>query len=105
MKDGGLVAFADDRIRAGEVPHLDAFERPAVRAAGVFEVASRFRERDVEDGLACAHARERELERERRLARARIALNQIEAAPAKPAEQEIVEPADAARYDVVLTSD
>jgi hypothetical protein len=81
-----------------EVVERDPVEAPAVRRGNRMDLLVRLREADVEPELAVGGPVEEELQRERRLAGARITLNQMNAIAREAAAKDLVEPADTGRY-------
>jgi hypothetical protein len=65
------------------------------------ELVDRLGERDIEDALAAGQSFAQELERQRRLARAREAFDQVQAIADEPAVEDVVEPGDAGRREIL----
>ena len=80
-----------------KLDHIDTVERPAVGIRHFLQLIARFRQRDVEHFLARFGAREKILQRQSRLARARFAFEQIEPVRRQPAAENIIQPADSGR--------
>ena len=81
----------------GQLDDLDAVERPAVRLGYRVELRLRLRERHVEARLGAPNALQQELERERRLAHARVAVDQIETVAGQASVENLVEAGNAGR--------
>ena len=73
----------------------DAVERPAVRLRHGVQLSLRLRQRDVEGRFTPANAIQQELERQRRLAGARVTFDQVDLAGRESATEDIVEAIDA----------
>ena len=92
----GSSASSDGMISRSVTPSRD---QPCDCGDGA-ELFDGLRQRDVEDRLAAARAGPQELQRERRLARAGNAFEQVRAIPAKAAGQDVIQSGDAAADDV-----
>src|SRR5262245_3575880 len=95
MKQGLLTCLAEDVPQLREVHDLDAFERPAMGSGEYGELVRRFEKGHQEGALLTRHAASEELESQRRLARARLAFQQIETSRGQPASQDIIQAIDA----------
>ena len=73
---------------------MDTFEVPAVRARDTLELFLRLGQRDVHAAFALATPLQQVLERKRRLTRAGVAFNQVNAIRCEAAAQNIVEATD-----------
>ena len=91
VEDDVRGVAAQVELRPREVADLDGVEGPAVRAAGAFQVAASLRQRDVEAALAALAARHEILEGERRLPRAGVPLEQVEALAEESTSEDVVE--------------
>jgi hypothetical protein len=91
MEDA-LVALAVERRLGGhQLEEGDPLEGPAVSADDEAELAFGLRQRHVEGGLAQTHALHEELQGEGGLARARLALEEVEAVPVEAAAEDVVQ--------------
>ena len=90
-----LLGLLAESLVAHQVVDLDALERPAVRGSHLGQFLGGFGQRDVEPALARGTAGLQELQRERGLARARRALDQVEVLRGQPAAEDVVEAGDA----------
>src|SRR5687768_3127784 len=82
-------------LERGKLQQLDLGEIPAVGFGNRKDLLAAFRERDVEHLLACLGSFHEELQRESRLARAGLALHEVEPAFRKAAIEDDVESFDA----------
>src|SRR5688572_24185217 len=82
-------------LRGRELEDVHALQAPSVRSRDGFQLILRFGQRDEEDFFAVLEALEQELERERRLAGAGIALDEVEAVRRQPAAEDVIEAGDA----------
>src|SRR6266511_669337 len=82
---------------SSDVCSSDLLERPAVRHRDRVELLARLGEADVQRALAVRDSGEQELERERRLPRARVPLDEVHPAVREPSVEHGVEPCDAGR--------
>ena len=80
--------------RRRQLEQIDAVEIPSVRLRDGHELGRRFRKRDIKRPLATSAAGQEELERERRLACTRVALNQMQALGGKTALEQMIETGD-----------
>ncbi len=76
---------------------VDALERPAVRARHAVQLFLGLGERHVHAAFAAAAAFQQVLQRERGLARARVALDEVDAVRGEAAAEDVVEAGDAGR--------
>ncbi len=88
-----LVAF-EFLLVGDQFDDLDAVERPAVGLGAGLQFFLGLGERDIQTLLAGAYALEQELQCQRGLARARIAVNEIEALRDQSATQHLIQPRD-----------
>lgn len=88
---GELAVVGDD------LENLDAVDGPAVRPGAGSQLLGRLRQRDVQAAFAVARSFEQVLERQRGLAGAGIAVDQIEPAREKTAVQYLVESGNSGR--------
>jgi hypothetical protein len=92
------VAFAVDLQLVGEeLQDVDAIERPAVRPGVGDQLAPRLRQGDVQAPLTHPHTIEQVLHRQRGLAGAGIAVDQVEAAGNEPTVKYFVQPGHTSR--------
>ena len=82
-------------LGGGELEDVDAVEGPAVRARDGAQLVLRLGERDEQDLLAALDAFEQELQRERGLAGAGVALDEVEPVGRQPAAEDVVQSRDA----------
>ncbi len=85
------------RAVARDLEDREAFEGPAVGRGDRVELLARLGEADVQGALAGGDAREQELQRQRRLARAGVALHEVHPALRKPPVEHRVESHDTGR--------
>jgi VWFA-related protein len=78
--------------------NIDSVERPTVRTGNSHEFALAFRQRNIKALLSPLPALHKKLHAEGRLARTRIALNQIKMASGKSTQKHVVQPGDAGRH-------
>jgi hypothetical protein len=84
-------------LERGQLEHREPVERPPVRVRDLADLGLGLRQRDVERALARGDAGEQELQRQRALADARVALDQIDAVARQPSFEDHVEPGDVER--------
>ena len=90
--DDRLLAFGiEAELGRDQLVDLDAVEIPAMRARHMQQFLPALRERDVEAALVLGPAFEHELERQRRLARAGLALDQVHAVAGIAAAENVIE--------------
>jgi hypothetical protein len=95
VEHGVLLARLEALLGGDELAHIDAFQGPTVRVGHRVYLLPRLGERHVEHLLAAAHALLEELERQRGLARARHALDEVQTVGRKSAAEDIVQACDA----------
>lgn len=79
----------------GHLEHIDVVERPSVRCGDARQLRATLRQRDVQPTRPFLRAREQELERERGLAGAGLAVEQVEMTGREAAAKNLVETGDA----------
>src|SRR5688572_8644744 len=94
MEDGVLLFRLHDALGGEHLADRNAIERPAMRGCHRADLVFRLGERYVKDWLTAARALHQELKCERRLARARHPLDQIQAAAYEASCQDVVQPFD-----------
>ena len=97
MEQRLLLVERQGPLGRGELEQVDAVERPVMARRDGAQLLLGFGERDVEAGLAEVAALEQELQRQRGLAGAGRALDEIDAIGEQAAAQHVVEAGDAGR--------
>src|SRR5579872_919422 len=94
MKDRGLRFGTQERVDRRQLEKRNLLQRPIVRARDLLELGLCLRQGDVEDPLSAPQTFEQELQRQGRLARTGISLNEIEAVARQPAGEHLIEARD-----------
>jgi len=89
-------------VNGGQLHDLDSIERPAMGARDFLHFVACFRQANVENFLAGLCSRQQELQCQRRLAGAGLALNKKDATTRQSASQNIVQPGDSGGAFVVV---
>ncbi len=93
--ENGLLAIRVEVHVVDQLEHRDAVERPAMAVGHRGQFLGGFRQRDVQPFFALFRAFQQELQRQRGLAGARRALDQVDPAGREAAAQDVVESGDA----------
>src|SRR4051794_26802471 len=94
MEDRRVFLLAERLLAHEMLVNLNLVERPAVRLRHRMQLAPRFGQRDVERLLAGLHTFEQKLQRERRLAGAGVALDEIDVIFRKSTAEDRIESGD-----------
>ena len=87
--------FVRRLVIGGELEDLDALERPSVRLGDTTQLRRAFGERDVERAFSPGPPLEQEMERDRRLARAGLSVDQIEMVRRQPPMEDRIQTGNA----------
>src|SRR3954452_5042531 len=85
-----------------QLDDLDTVQGPPMRMRHLFYFVPCFRQADVKHLFTAARALEKKLERERRLAAARLTLNQVKPASGNPATEDVVESRDSGFHSRIV---
>ena len=101
MKKGVLPFERKLFIDRGQLHDLHPIQRPAVGVCDFFDFVACFRQADVEDFFTGLRSRQKELQRERRLARAGRSLDKKNSATRQAASEHIVQSGDSSGAFIV----
>jgi hypothetical protein len=91
-----LLVLVQHAFRRRQLEYFDRrIDGPAVRLGAVAELDFSFSQRDIDAGFSRGRAGHQELQRQRRLAGAGIAFDQMQSVACKAAAQDVIETVDA----------
>src|SRR4051812_17305511 len=100
MKQRQFLVGAEAHFRRDKLEDIDTLQTPAVAGGNGLQLVLGLGQGDVKATLALPHAREQELQRQRRLARPGASLDQVDALGVEAAAEDIVQPGAAGRSHI-----